>query len=59
MEEILYRVTSPHYVAGFVAGRNGIVIKAAPIIKWMIGMEVNRIRLPNYQYKIERNQNDP
>lgn len=42
----LVRVTAPHYVAGVVVdsddhGESGTVVRAAPILKWAIGLSVN------------------
>lgn len=35
----LYRVTAPHFCAGFVAAR-GSVVGAAPILHWAVGKGV-------------------
>lgn len=54
----LMQIDSPHYCAGLII-KNGIVIKAAPIIKWMVGKDFNFIisylnsKKYNYQWKDE------
>lgn len=35
----LYRVTAPHFCAGFVAVR-GSVVGAAPILSWAVGKDL-------------------
>lgn len=36
MSEFLVRVVAPHYVAGLIT-RDGIIVEAAPILKWSVG----------------------
>lgn len=36
-EDWLIRVEMPHAVCGLIVSRNGLVIEAAPIIKWANG----------------------
>jgi len=38
--EVLYQVTAPHFCAGIIVIDN-IVIKAAPILRWMIDKNVD------------------
>jgi len=45
----LYQVTSDYFCAGLVT-ENNIVIKAAPIIAWMVGKILNNI-LPYIEKK--------
>jgi hypothetical protein len=47
---MLYRVTSNYFCAGLIM-RNGKVVRAAPIIKYMKGWNIVRIR----QYAARRN----
>jgi len=37
---VLLRIDAPHYVAGIIF-KDGKAVRAAPIIKWMIGKEWN------------------
>jgi hypothetical protein len=39
--EKLIRIEAPHFVAGIVIDWKNMVVDAAPILKWMIGREVN------------------
>lgn len=34
----IYRVVAPHFVCG-IETNEGVVVKAAPIMKWAIGMK--------------------
>lgn len=36
----LYRVTAPHYCAGFYTDGKGLVVGAAPILSWCKGKRV-------------------
>lgn len=40
MNDLLVHIDAPHYCAGMVA-RNGVVIRAADIIKWTIGKDLD------------------
>jgi len=42
-ENILYRISSYYFVAGIFT-KNNIVIKTAPILKWMNGKNINFIK---------------
>jgi hypothetical protein len=54
MNEYLLRVVAPHYCAGAVF-KNGECIRAAPIIKWMVGKPPSEIKrfLVNKGYQYE------
>ena len=39
---ILFQVVAPHFVAGFIS-RDGVCIKAAPIIKYLKGKSLEEI----------------
>jgi hypothetical protein len=46
-EDRLFRVTSPYYVAGFAARRTGprwTVHKAAPVLRWVVGLELDAVK---------------
>lgn len=45
----LFRVEANYFTAGFIIER-GLCVKAAPIIRWMIGREYGRI----YNYCISK-----
>ncbi len=40
----LYSVTAPHFVAGLVTAR-GVVVDAAPILRWSIGKKTRELNL--------------
>ena len=40
MEGRLWQVTAPHYVAGLIEAQDGVIINAAPIIKWAAGNNI-------------------
>lgn len=42
--ELLYRVSCAFFVAGFVV-RDGVVIDAAPILRWTIGKTLRSVML--------------
>lgn len=42
MVETLARIEAPHFVAGIVA-RNGRVAEAAPIVRYMVGWNGQRV----------------
>lgn len=46
--EILYRVVAKHFVAGFILD-DGIVVHAAPILRYLIGQRERRVM--KYLYK--------
>lgn len=37
MSDVLVRIVAPHFVAGVIGQRNGAVITAAPIVRYMVG----------------------
>ena len=39
----LYQITAPHFCAGFIRV-NGVVGVAAPIIKYMVGWPIGKVR---------------
>lgn len=39
----LYRVVTPHLVAGLIVG-DGVVRRAAPILTWTVGQTVEAVR---------------
>lgn len=39
----LTRIEAPHFVAGVISNEKGIVIRAAPIINYMVGWHVVRV----------------
>jgi hypothetical protein len=39
---MLYQITSGYYCAGFII-KNGKVINAAPIIRWMMGRHIDYV----------------
>lgn len=41
-ELCLYQITAPYYCAGLETV-DGIVVKAAPIIKWTIGKDISEL----------------
>jgi hypothetical protein len=41
--EVLVQITAPHFVAGLIQ-RDGVVTKAAPIIKYMTGWRIEKVR---------------
>lgn len=43
MNRDTYRVSAPHFVAGVVV-YNGLIINAAPILKWCIGNRLSYFR---------------
>ena len=43
MTGALVRIVAPHFVAGLVA-RAGAVVRAAPIIRYMVGWTGKRVR---------------
>lgn len=53
--ETLYRISSPHFVAGLVLDVHGRCTYAAPILKWAIGKDVRQLRLyfTNKRYRME------
>ena len=42
MSETVVRVCAPHFTAGAIL-RNGIVVRAAPILKWSLTWPANRL----------------
>ena len=42
--DMLYRVSGPHFVAGFTVAHDGAVTSAAPIIAWMFDKPLGYIR---------------
>lgn len=42
--DMLYRVTAPHFCAGFTVAHDGAVTSAAPIIAWMFNKPLAYIR---------------
>lgn len=55
MKEELYQIILSNAVAGIII-KNDIVIKAAPIFDWMIGKNINQIKMwvYNKQGKINK-----
>lgn len=55
MPSILYRITSPRFVAGIII-EDGRVTETAPIIYWLRGKPVEDLKtiLVKYGWKIER-----
>jgi hypothetical protein len=41
---MLIRVVAPHFVAGAIFGEDGRVQRAAPILKWSVGMTEDELR---------------
>jgi hypothetical protein len=42
---MLIRVVGPHFVAGLVFEEDGVVTKAAPILRWATGLSTSELRL--------------
>jgi hypothetical protein len=41
---LLARITAPHFVAGLVLDRSDRVTEAAPIVRFMLGWDRDRVR---------------
>lgn len=44
MSETLYHITLPYMCAGVVANQSGMIIKAAPILRWTIGKHISEVK---------------
>lgn len=44
MADRLLRIVAPHFVAGVVVGSDGIVKRAAPILRYSVGWTGRRLR---------------
>lgn len=42
--DVLYRVSAPHFVAGFTVNVDGYVTSTAPILNWMQRRELDDLR---------------
>ena len=42
--DMLFRVTAPHFCAGFTAAHDGAITAAAPIIAWMFNKPLAYVR---------------
>lgn len=40
---MLYSIDAPHYNAAIFADKRGIVVKAAPILNWTLGQDIDKI----------------
>jgi len=40
---VLYSIDAPHYNAAIFADKRGIVVKAAPILNWTLGQDIDKI----------------
>ena len=40
---MLYSIDAPHFNAGLFADKHGIVVKAAPILSWTLGQNIDKI----------------
>ena len=40
---MLIRITAPHFVAGIELSPNSKVIRAAPILSYMVGWDIKRV----------------
>lgn len=38
------RITAPHFVAGLVLNANQVVVRAAPILRYMLGWSRHHVR---------------
>ena len=43
MSKSLIRIESSYFVAGIVIDQNGQVVKAAPIVKYMVGWNTEKV----------------
>lgn len=41
--ETLYQITAPHFCAGIIV-ENNVIIKAAPILRWMTDKDIGFIK---------------
>lgn len=43
-EETWFQITAPHFVAGLTVGRYGYVSSAAPIIGYLVGWHIEKVK---------------
>lgn len=42
--QALWGITAPYFCCGLIVGRNGVVLEAAPIIRWTEGKRLWEVR---------------